>query len=121
MVQTIKIVNGIDKVNSQDWFTKAVNQGTRGTSGLDNLVKPRSEHEYRRHFFSQRVADDWNSLPDHVKQARNVPCFKRLYTAVLRIRIRTRCLFDPWIRDPGWIESQHPDPGSGMNNPDHIF
>jgi hypothetical protein len=30
-----------------------------------------------------------------------------------------RCLFDPWIRDPGWVESQHPDPerrqvGSGM-------
>ncbi len=37
------------------------------------------------------------------------------------LRIRIRCLFDPWIRDPGWVESQHPDPGSGMNNPDHIF
>ncbi len=61
MVQTFKIVNGIDKVNSQDWFTRAVNRGTRGTSGLDNLVKPRSEHEYRRHFFSQRVVGeaDW--------------------------------------------------------------
>jgi hypothetical protein len=34
IVQTFKIVNGIDKVNSQDWFTKAVNRGTRGTSGL---------------------------------------------------------------------------------------
>jgi hypothetical protein len=22
-----------------------------------------------------------------------------------------RCLFDPWIRVPGWVESQHPDPG----------
>ncbi len=31
------------------------------------------------------------------------------------------CLFDPWIRDPGWVESQHPDPGSGVNNPDQIF
>jgi hypothetical protein len=29
--------------------------------------------------------------------------------------------FDPWIRDPEWVESQHSDPGSGMNNPDHIF
>jgi hypothetical protein len=28
--------------------------------------------------------------------------------------------FDPWIRDPGWLKSQDPDPGSGMNNPDHI-
>ncbi len=32
-----------------------------------------------------------------------------------------RCLFDPWIRDPGWVDSQHSDPGSAMNNPDHIF
>jgi hypothetical protein len=28
---------------------------------------------------------------------------------------------NPLIRDPGWVESQHPEPGSGMNNPDHIF
>jgi hypothetical protein len=37
------------------------------------------------------------------------------------VQIQIRGLFDPWIRDPGWVESQHPDPGSGMNNPDHIF
>jgi hypothetical protein len=24
---------------------------------------------------------------------------------------RIRCLFDPWIRDPGWVKSQDPDPG----------
>jgi len=35
--------------------------------------------------------------------------------------IRDPVLFDPWIRDPEMGESQHPDPGSGMNNPDHIF
>jgi len=34
---------------------------------------------------------------------------------------RIGCLFDPWTRDPGWVERQHPDPGSGRNNPDHIF
>jgi hypothetical protein len=31
---------------------------------------------------------------------------------------RSGTLFDPWIRDPGWVKN--PDPGSGMNNPDHI-
>jgi hypothetical protein len=33
-----------------------------------------------------------------------------------------RCLFDPWIRDPGWVKSQVPDPGFGseLNNLDHI-
>jgi hypothetical protein len=30
--------------------------------------------------------------------------------------VRIRCLFDPWIRDPGWLNKS----GSGMNNPDHI-
>jgi hypothetical protein len=33
-----------------------------------------------------------------------------------------RCLFGPWIRDPGWVRNQDTDPasGSGMNIPDHI-
>ncbi len=26
----------------------------------------------------------------------------------------------PGIRNPGWVESQHPDPGSGMNNLDQL-
>ncbi len=46
-----------------------------------------------------------------------------LYYTVLRIRIRDlgsgafltpgsgiRCLFDPWIRDPGWVKNKNPDP-----------
>ncbi len=43
---------------------------------------------------------------------------KGFFVAVLRIRI----LFDPWIRDPGWVKKQDPDPrsGSGMINTDHI-
>ncbi len=27
-----------------------------------------------------------------------------------------RCLFDPWIWDPEWVESQHPDPGSRIRD-----
>jgi hypothetical protein len=27
-----------------------------------------------------------------------------------------RCLFNPWIRDPGWVKSQDRNPGSGMYN-----
>jgi hypothetical protein len=29
------------------------------------------------------------------------------------LRIQIWCLFDPWIRDPGWVKS-------GINNPYHI-
>jgi hypothetical protein len=45
--------------------------------------------------------------------------FKDISPSVLRIWIRDWVPFRPL--DPGWEESQHPDPGSGMNNPDHIF
>jgi hypothetical protein len=27
---------------------------------------------------------------------------------------RIQCLFDPWSQDPGWVESQHPDLGTGI-------
>jgi hypothetical protein len=39
-----------------------------------------------------------------------------------RIRSVIRCLFEPWIRDPGRISIQDSDLGSGYgkNNPDHI-
>ncbi len=33
----------------------------------------------------------------------------KMSQSVLRIRIR--CLFDPWIRDPGGVKNKNPDPG----------
>jgi hypothetical protein len=35
-------------------------------------------------------------------------------SSVLRIRNRDPgCLFDPWIRNPGWVKCHDPDPVSG--------
>ncbi len=33
------------------------------------------------------------------------------YLTVLRSGPGIRCLFDPWIREPGWVKNQDPDPG----------
>ena len=45
--------------------------------GFLNIEKPaRSYLELRKNQFSQRVADDWNTLPDWVKQAASVISFK---------------------------------------------
>ncbi len=41
--------------------------------------------------------------------------------SVLRIRIRDPGLGAFLTPGSGMGESHHPDPGSGMNNPDHIF
>jgi hypothetical protein len=35
---------------------------------------------------------------------------KNLFDPDPVLQIRIRCLFDPLIRDPGWVKSQDPDP-----------
>ena len=64
MVQTYKIVMGIDMVNCDLWFERAgKRRPTRNNIVRHNLVPRRSNHEYRRKFFSSRVVDRWNNLP----------------------------------------------------------
>ena len=78
MVLTYKLVNSAS--DAPKWLEKtASRRPTRAASGKDNLVKPRSAHEYRKNFFSSRVTDRWNNLPDTVKSASSAESFKRLY------------------------------------------
>jgi hypothetical protein len=43
------------------------------------------------------------------------------FITVLWIRIRDPMLFDPWIRYPGWVKNQDPDPGSYFESFKNIF
>ena len=80
MVQTFKIVKGIDKVECELWFERADSRRpTRSNTAKHSLVPRRTQHEYRRNFFSSRVVDHWNSLPSEMREARTVSQFKRLY------------------------------------------
>ena len=54
-------------------------RATRAAGGKDNIVKSRSSHEFRANFFSNRVVDEWNQLPDTIKGAQSAAQFKRLY------------------------------------------
>ena len=49
---------------SHDMFNHDLYEGTQGHSL--KLFKDRSKREVRRHFFSQRVVNLWNSFPDTV-------------------------------------------------------
>jgi hypothetical protein len=72
-------------------------------------------------FYLHVGRDIIHSLNNHTRCRRGFLIPSLYFIPVLRIRIRDRCLFDPWVRDPGWVKSQDPDgSGSGMNNPDHI-
>jgi hypothetical protein len=40
------------------------------------LFKTRSETTLRKHFFSQRIIDDWNSLTEEIVTAETINSFK---------------------------------------------
>ena len=54
MVQTYKIVTGVDTVNSELWFERADSRRTtRNNAVRHNLVPKRSHHECRRNFLAR--------------------------------------------------------------------
>jgi ribonuclease P/MRP protein subunit RPP40 len=90
MLETFKILNGINDVDYHTWFTKvdeqhqltrqAVAVSADGTiTGTQNLVKPKSRLDLRKNFFSCRVVNNWNNLPVDVREAGNVDEFKKRY------------------------------------------
>ena len=77
MIEVFKILKGISKLDSASWFQLANNSRTRGHKL--KLIKKRSRLDIRKHFFSQRVVNDWNSLPEIVVEAESVNSFKNEY------------------------------------------
>ena len=66
--------------NSELWFERADSRRvTRNNAVRHNLVPKRDQHEFRRNFFSSRVVEHWNRLPEEVRDAPTVSSFKRLY------------------------------------------
>ena len=79
LVTTYKILKGIDDVDKVTWFRQVSadrTHRTRATEGGQNIARETSKAELRRHFFSQRVAEKWNELPLHVKNAPSTTVFK---------------------------------------------
>ena len=80
MVETFKIMRGFENVDPGQWFQTIGELGRRNTRLANhplNLVKNRvSKSEVRNNFFSQRVVNHWNNLPDELKDARKVDNFK---------------------------------------------
>ena len=73
MIQTFRILKGIDKVDAEQFFTLSQRQ-SRGHKL--KLVKPCSCLNLRKYTFSTRVVDNWNALPADVIEAENVTSFK---------------------------------------------
>ena len=76
MIEVYKILNGIDKIQD-DFLDLDTNPRTRGH--MFKLKKLRYRTQKRTMFFTARIVNRWNELPDWVVQAKTVSSFKNRY------------------------------------------
>ena len=80
LIQMFKVCSGKLNVKPEIWFTMCDQRNgattTRNQGGHLNVELPTWNGEIRRNFWSVRVCEDWNSLPNSVKQAETEDCFK---------------------------------------------
>ena len=43
------------------------------------IQKKRGDNDVRKHFFPNRIVDEWNKLPEQIVSAKNINQFKNLY------------------------------------------
>ena len=84
MLETFKILNGFENIDSSRFFRLATAQDeetvgieTRGHS--QKFEKSRYGHFLRMKFFDARVVNKWNSLPEAVISSNSINSFKSSY------------------------------------------
>ena len=75
LIETYKILTGLDRVDSERGFPMVGESKTRSQS-LRIRDKP-FRTEVRRNFFTQRVVNVWNSLLQKVAEAKTLCDFKK--------------------------------------------
>ena len=74
IIQTFKIVKGLEDVPINDYFTLSQERRTRGHDL--KLAKPSARTKLRNQTFTHRVVEVWNSLPQEVIDAETVNSLK---------------------------------------------
>ena len=85
MIQVFKLMHNYDDVDRRQFFQTAEEESVRVTrQSFDalNILTTRCRTEVRRNFFTNRVAEKWNKLPEYIKRARNIKIFKSLYDKI---------------------------------------
>lgn len=76
LCETYKIINHMYKVESGNFFTFSQNTFTRGHD--KKLEKKHTRTDVRKFFFSNRVIDPWNNLPQSAVSAPSLNSFKKI-------------------------------------------
>ena len=90
MVETFKTLNGKNRVKVSEWFevqeeeARPTRLNTLMVAGdaikkKGVLVGQKANRELRRNFFTVRVVNEWNSLPEEVKAVKSTNAFKNAY------------------------------------------
>lgn len=74
LIETFKLIRGFENLDCRTFFNLSNSNRTRGHRY--KLVKNRSRLDIRKYFFSQRIVDTWNKLPQVVVEAPSVNLFK---------------------------------------------
>ena len=77
LIETYKLLNGLEKIDYHKFFQTSEVEATRGHN--KKLYKPALKKNLacRKNFYSQRVINSWNVLPDHVINATSTSMFKK--------------------------------------------
>ena len=73
MIEVYKLLNGHENIDASQFFKLNTNSN-RGHSM--KLIKPRSNLCLRQNFFSRRIVNHWNQLPQSVIDAESINSFK---------------------------------------------
>ena len=96
LIQAYRVLNKVDNVDPNIWFTReAPRQGaasTRQTDGFMNVVRKKGNHDIRKNFWSNRVVEHWNRLPESVKKSETLDWFKN---SIDNLNERNKNIFKP--------------------------
>ena len=90
MIETYKVMRGIEKVEISNWFERAEPQrrtrqnteiSSEGEVVKDMLKEQKSRVNEKRWYFQSRVVEKWNDLPADIQRAPSLNCFKSRYDA----------------------------------------
>ena len=90
-IEAFKVIKGFSRVERDDWFdlrSREMSRPTRANSTIEDgeerrkrdvLYEERAQKEIRKNFFTIRVVQAWNELPENVKEAESINSFKNRY------------------------------------------
>ena len=81
MIETWKILHRMEDVDPDNWFKMAAStcqHTARHTNAPLQISLPSARLEIRKNFFSVRCVNQWNPLPDKVKQVTTINEFKEV-------------------------------------------